>query len=83
MVGPGVEGNTKTRATDGDGKIKRTGVRGSLRSQEVVCTLFFATCNGTLQREGVPLLSLFALFSMLKRVAFAMCGMGDSAVSTP
>ena len=58
-----------------DGKIKRTSVRGSLRSQEVVCTLFFATCNGTQQGEGVPLFSLSRLFSMLKLVALAMCGM--------
>jgi hypothetical protein len=68
--------------TKNDGKIKRTGVRGSLRSQEVVCTLFFATCNGTLQGEGVPLLSLSRLFSTPKWVTLAMCGMGDSAVST-
>jgi len=66
-----------------DGKIKRTFVRGSLRSQEVVCTLFFAACNRTLQDEGVPLSSLSTLFSMLKWVALAMCGVGDSAVFTP
>jgi hypothetical protein len=69
------------RATDG--KIKRTFVRGSLRSQEVVCTLFFATSNGTLQGEGVPPFSLSRLFSMLTWVALAMCGVGDSAVFTP
>ena len=69
------------RATDG--KIKRTFVRGSLRSQEVVCTLFFAACNRTLQGEGVPLSSLSTLFSMLNWVALAMCGVGDSAVFTP
>jgi hypothetical protein len=65
-----------------DGKIKRTSVRGSLRSQEVVCTLFFATCNGTLQGEGVPLSSLSRLFSTPKWVAHAMCGMSGSAIFT-
>lgn len=42
-----------------DGKIKRTFVRGSLRSQEVVCTLFFAACNRTLQGEGGAALFTF------------------------
>ncbi len=76
------EHGTKVTA-DYDGKIKRTSVRGSLRSQEVVCTLFFATCNGTLQGEGVPLLSLSTLFLMPEWVALAMCGPGDFVVFTP
>jgi hypothetical protein len=67
----------------GDCKIKRTSIRGSLRSQEVVCTLFFATCNGTLQSGGVPLFSLSTLFSTPKWVARAMRDSGDSAVLTP
>src|ERR1700757_4620312 len=62
-----------------EGKIKRTVVRGSLRSQGVVCTLVLDNSVWRLQGAATPLSTRSPLFSGVQTPSLAMCGDRETA----